>query len=129
LIQKAAGYLRDLPEDQSTLLTSKLAYILQHLLPETESSKISKATKMFVDAAIELKMELANEHALYDNFWVDSGARYDPSTVDIKGEDKGLVYLCAFPGLERTIRRENGNTGIIVVKAEAVLQSFFAPAK
>ena len=68
---------------------------------------------------------MIQEQAVYHCFIANGEDRFDPESMEIKEDDTGPVYLCTFPGLARTIKKDNesGKTVVWSVKASVVLKS------
>lgn len=106
-------------------LSAQLSILLHMLLPKASDGDILKAASKFISKAIVLKTAMAKEQSVYRGFWSPSGVQFDPDSMDMADEESGPVYLCTFPGLARTIKRENetGKEIINAVKAKVVLSS------
>jgi len=109
--------------EQSDIITD-LTTLLLLLFPKSPEIDITKVSK-FVNKAIKLKEAMMEEQAVYHCYWVDGGDHYDESLVEIADEETGLISICTFPGLSRTVKNEDGEVVARAVKASAILQSAF----
>jgi hypothetical protein len=99
---------------------------LRILLPLSKEEDIFKFAGKMVDKAIELKNTMTQEQALYQCFCPDSGQAFDDRYAEVSDEEQaGTVLACTFPGLARTIKKDDKALYIVVVKASAVLESTF----
>ena len=100
--------------------------LLVRLLPRSTQETISETVLKIVDKAIYLKKAMSEEQALYRCFWIDYGEEYNENCTEVTNEDEtGRVLLCTFPGLARTIKKDNQVSDVLVVKARAMLESAF----
>jgi hypothetical protein len=106
-------------------LGAQLSILLYLLLPKASDGEILKAVSKFISKAVALKAAMAKEQSVYRGFWSPSGEQFDADSMEVADEESGLVYLCTFPGLARTIKREKetGKGIINAVKAKVVLSS------
>jgi hypothetical protein len=121
----AVRYVKQFCGEQSEDLKKRLVKILRVLLPRAAESDITKAVSRFLNKAIKLKHEMAEEQALYHCYWVNGGDRYDEELVEIEGEEQGPISICTFPGLGRTVKNTDGDFIARPVKARAILQGVF----
>ena len=103
--------------------------LLCQLLPRSRA-EIKIGTAKFLDRAINLKIAMTEEQAVYRCFMLDYG---DSVTDDIlhhgsEGCEKGTIFLCTFPGLRRHIMKEKKEESLTVVKAGVELQATAAVA-
>lgn len=69
---------------------------------------------------------MVEELAVYQCFWYNSGENFDARHIRLATDtERGMLLMCTFPGLARTIRNEKGLLRICVVKASAKLDSVF----
>jgi hypothetical protein len=81
-----------------------------------------------IDKAIVLKNSMTEEQAIYHCFWPNCGGGFDERYYEVAEEGQnGNVFACTFPGLARTIKKEDKEVPVVVVKASAVLESAFQP--
>jgi hypothetical protein len=106
-------------------IVSQLAGLLALLLPGSAEEDIGKSVAKFIKKAIRLKTALIEEQAVYQCYWVQCGEHFDAEMMDISGEESGLVCICTFAGLARSIRNDDGKAIVRAVKASAVLESAF----
>ena len=104
----------------------ELGNLLVRLLPRCTQETISGTVLKMVDKAIYLKNAMSEEQALYHCLWNDYGEEYKENCVEVTNEDEmGRILLCTFPGLTRTIKKDNQVSEVLVVKARAMLESAF----
>jgi len=109
-----------------TQVMVELGNLLSRLLPRCTPETVSETVLRIVDKAIYLKKTMSEEQALYYCFWNDYGEEYKENYVEVMNEDEtGSVFLCTFPGLARTIKKDNHVSEVLVVKARAMLESAF----
>lgn len=76
--------------------------------------------------AIKLKNTMAEEQVIYHCYWIAGGKKYPEDYVEIEGEEEsGAIGICTFPGLERTIKSDDGDSMVRIVKASALSESAF----
>lgn len=99
--------------------------ILELLSSKPDSSKIEKFVTKVVDKTVALRTMMAQEQAIYQCYFVDSGESFDGGWVglDYGDEPKSKVVMCTFPGLRRFTVRDGKREFIAVVKATAMLAS------
>ena len=114
---------------QKLLVATELAQILHRLLPLSSESAIENTVRKIIEKAVELKLAMSEEQALYSGIWVEYGAEVgNRKDVEIPGCENpvGHLLLCTHPGLARAARTEGKKgSAIIVVKASGTLQSEF----
>ena len=104
----------------------ELGDLLCKLLPRATHEAIGETVLKIVDKAIYLKTAMSEEQALYHCFWIDYGEEYKENFTEVANEDEtGRVLLCTFPGLARTIKKDNEVSEVLIVKARAMLESAF----
>lgn len=84
-----------------------------------------------VSEAVDLKVKLSKEHAVYSCFLATNGDQFNEARMDASlgygqsdssGRRSGKVSICLFPGLERSAA-ENRKDTVVVVKASTALES------
>ena len=105
-------------------LTGELAELLRLLLPLTSEDSIALLAKRIVAKAVLLKTAMIEEHTLFQCFMADCGDNFNERFLEVDNErPAGRVLLCTFPGLARTIKKDNQRIEIIVVKARASMNT------
>lgn len=122
----ALNYAKNGAASSRHKLVSQLGDALRILLPLSKEEDIFKVTEKTVDKAIELKNTMTQEQALYHCFCPESGQIFNDFYVEVSDEEQaGTVLACTFPGLARTIKKDDKELHVVVVKASAVLESTF----
>lgn len=112
------NYLQSQNQEPEYQIKERLKCVLQLFLPKTSPQDIDRGAVKFVTKAIALKRDVTEEQALYQFYWINCGAKFNPESMEMAAsEGKGLVALCAFPGLARTIKVNDTKQVIRVVKA------------
>jgi len=102
---------------------AQLIEILDLLIPDTGDGKTGLAVTNIVEKAVDFKNLITEEQALYDCFWVDCGTEVQEELVEVEGEESsGKILLCTFPGLAKTVNKDDKISTITVVKASAILE-------
>jgi hypothetical protein len=68
---------------------------------------------------------MAEEQVIYRCYWITGGKQYPEDYVEIEGEESGAIGICTFPGLERTVKSDDGDSIVRIVKASALSESAF----
>jgi hypothetical protein len=121
----AIRYVEHHVQEHEINLCAELSIFLHLLLPKASDGEILKAASKFILKALALKVAMTKEQSVYRGFWSPSGEQFDADSMELADEESGLVYLCTFPGLARTIKREKetGKEIINAVKSKVVLSS------
>ena len=122
----AVRYVDNHLPQYNTSITHEMTVLLSLLLPNASLEVINKAVSKFITKTLALKAAMTKEQAVYHGFCAYGGDEFDLESMHIASEETGPVYLCTFPGLARTVKKsekESGKTIIRAVKASVVLQS------
>ena len=128
----AVRYVDNYCPQYNELIIHEMTALLSLLLPNASRDIISKAVSKFITKALALKAAMTKEQAVYHGYCAYGGDEFDSESMHIASEETGPVFLCTFPGLARTIKKsekESGKAIIRAVKASVVLQSALQPGK
>lgn len=107
-------------------LVIHLTELLHCLLPQSPKLTLESVSKEIINKAVDVKLAMTEEHALYRCFTVISGEEYNEAMMDVDDEEPSShVFICPFPGLLRTIKKDGEIQDIIVVKAATILENDF----
>ena len=122
----AGQFSQQSAQTRRTEVMVELGDFLYKLLPRATPEAIGEVVLRIVDKAIYLKNAMSEEQALYHCFWINYGEEHNENCTEVANEDEtGRVLLCTFPGLARTIKKDNEVSDVLVVKARAMLESAF----
>lgn len=97
-----------------------LAHLLSILLPKSEDETILQIVGKIVDRAVNLKMAMTEEQALFRCYWIDCGKEFNDDLVEVtEDQTSGRIFVCTFPGLARV----DDESKFIVVRASAMSES------
>lgn len=124
--RSALKYVRSHNEGPEYQIKGQLTSILQLFFPKTSYQDIDKGAAKFVNKAMALKRDVTEGQALYQFYWINSGAKFNGESMEMAAYDgKGLVALCTFPGLASTIKNHDAQYVVRVVKATVVRENIF----
>lgn len=123
--REAVRYVEYHKRGHEARLITELTHLLRLLLPECSSDGFFKAATRFVNKAIGLKHSMMEETAVYNIYWVHCGADFNDKSAECGDDGTGRVYICAFPGLSRTVDNAGSRGTVYLVKASVVLESAF----
>lgn len=110
---------------KQTACVTDLTDLLCGLLPVSKPKDIESGVSKFIDRAVKLKYDMAEEQAVYRCFLVDNGQPIDEKFLSVP--DEGyigcVVFLCTFPGLQRIVIHEGKAVRLTVVRAAVELQA------
>jgi hypothetical protein len=108
-------------------VVSLLVQALCCLLPSSQKEEVYRFAERIADKAIALKNDMTEEQALYFGFWRKCGQPFDAQYIDIADEvATGILLACTFPGLARTIKINEQERIVFVVKASGVSETAFS---
>jgi hypothetical protein len=122
--RSALKYLRSHNQEPECQIKERLTSILKLFFPKTSDQDIDRGAAKFVNKAIALKRDATEEQALYQFYWINSGNKFNWESMEMAASEcKGLVALCTFPGLARTIKSHDSQQVVRVVKATVVREN------
>jgi hypothetical protein len=104
----------------------ELGDLVHRMLPKSTREAVAEAVLKIVDKAVMLKTEMTEEPALYHCIWIDYGEEYKEEYIEaMDGDPTSRVFICLFPGLARTFKKDNNVSDFYVVKARVAMESDF----
>jgi len=111
-------YAKNNLESRRREYIGQLSALTRRLLPNAEEGQLINVCKKIIDRAIEMKNMMMEEQALFHTVWVNRGDELKETDVEpVEEEPGGKILLCVFPGLARTIIKDEKQEEVIVVKA------------
>lgn len=99
----------------------ELSTVLRILLPGSSTGRIEAFVRSIFMKAVSLSDAMSREEFTYRCFFLQPGEELDKHrvkfTIKRDNESSGLVHLCTFPGLSRTIPHERKFRTMRIVKA------------
>jgi hypothetical protein len=117
------NYLRSHTNESEAQIEERLAKLLHLFFPKTPKEDIENGISKFVNKALTFKREVMEEQALYQFHWIYCGESFDSISMETVNEIKGVVALCAFPGLTRIIKDNDKQKFVRVVRATALMEN------
>lgn len=78
--------------------------------------------QIIFEKAVSLKMDITEENVMYHCYWARRGEKFDSESMQTRLEETGPVSVCTFPGMAKSVERDQGRYVIHAAKALVILQ-------
>lgn len=121
LVREAAIYVQGHIDIHQATVLSNLSKMFQLLLPTSPPHEMKRMQIIF-EKAVSLKMDMTEENVMYHCYWAGRGEKFDSDSMQTRLEETGPVSVCTFPGLAKSVERDERRYIIYAAKALVILQ-------